>query len=585
MLKIPYGESNFKGIIEENYFYQDRTMFIRKLEENTSRLLIYLRPRRFGKSLFISMLDHYYGIEHKEQFGRLFGKLAIGKKPTLKANSYLILSFEFSRILTDSPQNIFDGFLNNVKEGVGNFLKKYTTFFNEEQKAIILGQTLPHEVLKKLFEEYNQIGDKAIPYPIYILIDEYDHFANELISFNFNAFKESVSQNGFVRKFYETIKTATRDGIVHRYFITGVSPITLDSLTSGFNISTHISLEPNFHNMMGFEEKEVVNILQKIGVKKNDLSSVLSDLRNWYDGYLFNGEMTTHLYNPDMVLYFAKYYQEYKKYPQNLLDANIASDYSKIRNIFTIQNRENINVETLKTLTETGYVSAQLTAQFSFEKVFSQDDMISLLFYMGFLTIEKPDLSGFVFKFPNFVIKRLYADYFISVLQNFADLPIDNSKMNASIRLMANTGNLQPFFDQVSEILKRLSNRDAFHFNELTLKAIFISCLHQQQFYYVHSEYETGKGYADVFLEAIRGYDPQFQMAFELKYLKKGGKNEADKKIDDADIQKLLDKAETQLTDYMVSKKFITRKGLKGIVVICHGDNLIWREHKGFPMA
>jgi PD-(D/E)XK nuclease superfamily len=226
-----------------------------------------------------------------------------------------------------------------------------------------------------------------------------------------------------------------------------------------------------------------------------------------------------------------------------------------------------------------------LTTQYSFEKVFSQDDMVSLLFYMGFLTIEKADLGGLVFKFPNFVIKRLYADYFVSVLQRFADLPIDNSKMNASIRLMANTGNLQPFFDQVSEILKRLSNRDAFHFNELTLKAIFISCLHQQQFYYVHSEYETGKGYADVFLEAIRGYDPQFQMAFELKYLKKGDKNEADKKIEDADIQKLLDKAETQLTDYMVSKKFITRKGLKGIVVICHGDNLIWREHKGFPMA
>jgi Predicted AAA-ATPase/PD-(D/E)XK nuclease superfamily len=585
MIKIPYGQSNFQRVIKEDFFYQDRTMFIRQLEDDTSGLVFYLRPRRFGKSLFVSMLDYYYGIEHKEQFEQLFGKLAIGKKPTLKANSYLVLSFEFSRILTDTSQNIFEGFLNNVKEGVSNFLKKYTIFFNEKQKTIILGQTSPHEVLKKLFEEYTQIGDKAIPYPIYILIDEYDHFANELISFNFNAFKESVSQNGFVRKFYETIKTATRDGSVQRFFITGVSPITVDSLTSGFNISTNISLEPHFHNMMGFEEKEVVKILQKIRVKKADLDNVLSDLRNWYDGYLFNSKATKHLYNPDMVLYFVQYYQQYKSHPDNLLDPNIASDYSKIRNIFKIQNREEENLKALEILTESGNITAQLTTQYSFEKVFSQDDMVSLLFYMGFLTIEKADLGGLVFKFPNFVIKRLYADYFVSVLQRFADLPIDNSKMNASIRLMANTGNLQPFFDQVSEILKRLSNRDAFHFNELTLKAIFISCLHQQQFYYVHSEYETGKGYADVFLEAIRGYDPQFQMAFELKYLKKGGKNEADKKIEDADIQKLLDKAETQLTDYMVSKKFIARKGLKGIVVICHGDNLIWREHKGFPTA
>lgn len=583
MIKLPYGQSNFHRMMEENFFYQDRTMYIRQLEDNTSGFLFYLRPRRFGKSLFISMLEHYYGIEHKAQFELLFGKLSIGKKPTSKANSYLVLSFEFSRILTDTPQHTFEGFLSNVKEGVSNFLKKYNPYFSEEQKATILSQTSPHEVLKKLFEEYTQIGDKKIPYPIYILIDEYDHFANELISFNFDYFKESVSQNGFVRKFYESIKTATRDGIVQRFFITGVSPITVDSLTSGFNISTNISLQPLFHKMMGFEEKEVVGVLKKIGVKSSELPTVLDDLRDWYDGYLFTEEAKKHIYNTDMVLFFAQYYQQYKKYPRDLLDPNIASDYGKIKNLFKIQNREDENLQALQILNETGSISAQLTAQYSFEKVFSQDDLVSLLFYMGFLTIEKADLAGLIFKFPNFVIKRLYADYFVSALQRYAGLPIDNSKMNASIRLMANTGDLNPFFDQVSEILKRLSNRDAFHFNEMTLKAIFISCLHQQQFYYVHSEYETEKGYADVFLEAIRGYDPKYQMAFELKYIKKSDKDEVYKKIEDADIQKLLDKAESQLTDYMVSKKFITRQGLKGIVVICHGDKLIWREHKGFP--
>jgi PD-(D/E)XK nuclease superfamily len=290
-----------------------------------------------------------------------------------------------------------------------------------------------------------------------------------------------------------------------------------------------------------------------------------------------------HVYNPDMVLYFCKYYKEYKSYPTNLLDANIASDYGKIRNIFKIQDREGEHKNVLQTLTETGSISAQLTGQFSFEKDFGQDDLVSLLFYMGFLTIEKADLAGSIFTFPNFVIKRLYADYFVSVLQRSAGLPIDNSAMNASIRSMANTGNLQPFFDQVSAILKVLSNRDAFHFNEMSLKAIFVSCLHQQQFYYVHSEYETEKGYADVFLEAIRGFEPKYQMAFELKYIKKSDKNEADKTIDDKDIQKILDKAEVQLTNYMVSKKFLDRKGLKGIVLVCQGDNLIWRFHKGFP--
>jgi Predicted AAA-ATPase/PD-(D/E)XK nuclease superfamily len=580
MIRIPYGISHFETMIKENYFYQDRTMFIRKLEENTSSFLFFLRPRRFGKSLFVSMLHHYYGLEFKDKFVPLFGKLAVGKKPTKSANGYLILSMEFSRINTNTPLHTFDGFLTNVKSAVESFLVQYNTYFTEAQHIEILSKTLPNEVINSLF---NCHKNNNVPYPIYILIDEYDHFANELISFNFDYFKEAVSQNGFVRKFYETIKTATRDGVVQKLFVTGVSPITLDSMTSGFNISSSITLEPLFHPMMGFEETEVTALLRKIGVKNGNLTPILDDLRDWYDGYLFSAQATKHIYNPDMVLYFTKYYREYKTYPPNLLDANIASDYGKIRNIFKIQDRVNEHKNVLQTLTETGSISAQLTGQFSFEKDFGQDDLVSLLFYMGFLTIEKADLAGSIFTFPNFVIKRLYADYFVSVLQREAGLPIDNSAMNASIRSMANTGNLQPFLDQVSAILKILSNRDAFHFTEMTLKAIFISCLHQQQFYYVHSEYETEKGYADVFLEAIRGFEPKYQMAFELKYIKKGDKNEADKTIDDKDIQKLLDKAEVQLTNYMVSKKFLDRKGLLGIVLICHGDNLIWRFHKGFP--
>ena len=344
-------------------------------------------------------------------------------------------------------------------------------------------------------------------------------------------------------------------------------------MTSGFNISSNISLDVKFHQLLGFEEAEVEGLLYRIGVEKSDLFVVLADLRVWYDGYLFNGDAKKHIYNPDMVLYFAQFYKFHQSYPTNLLDPNIASDYSKIRNIFRIQKRETDNIDVLRTLSETGRVSAQLTDMFNFEKVFSQDDLVSLLFYMGFLTIEKADFAGTVFKFPNFVIERLYSEYFVSFLQSQAHLPIDNSKMNASIRSMARTGNPQPFFDQISEILKNLSNRDAFHFNEISLKAILVSCLHQQQFYYVHSEYETTKGYVDVFLEAIRGYDPDYQIAIELKYIKKN---------DRTSVPQLLEKAKNQLTDYLVSKKFVTRKGLKGFVVIVKGDELIWREHSEF---
>ncbi len=568
MIKIPYGISHFPTMIENNYFYQDRTMFMRKLEEEASPYLFFLRPRRFGKSLFVSTLLHYYGLEFKNKSEQLFGALAIGQNPTPLANSFLVLSFEFSRIMTDTIQNTYDGFLFNVKQGVRLFLKEYEVFFPNLDFDKVVQENAPNKVLSNLLEVHRLY---KVPHNIFILIDEYDHFANELISFHFDYFKEAVSQNGFVRKFYETIKTATGMGIVQKFFATGVSPITLDSMTSGFNIASNISLDILFYQMLGFVEEEVENILENIGVEKLELPIVLADLRNWYDGYLFNIKSPKHIYNPDMVLYFAQFYKAHKSYPNNLLDPNIATDYSKIRNVFRIQNRETDNLAVLRTLSETGRVSAQLTDMFNFEKVFSHDDLASLLFYMGFLTIEKADFAGTVFKFPNFVIERLYSEYFVSFLQSQAHLPIDNSKMNASIRSMARTGNPQPFFDQVSEILKNLSNRDAFHFNEMSLKAILVSCLHQQQFYYVHSEYETSKGYVDVFLEAIRGYDPDYQIAIELKYIKKS---------DDKDISVLLDKADTQLTDYLVSKKFVTRKGLKGFVVIVKGDDLTWREHQ-----
>jgi hypothetical protein len=580
MIKIPYGKSNFRDVIAEKYFYQDRTMFIRKLEEDTSGLIFYLRPRRFGKSLFVSMLRYYYGLEHKEKFAEIFSDLAVGKKPTAFANGYLVLIFEFSGIMTDTWQHTFEGFLANVKGGVQGFLTEYKQFFTETQRKDILSHNQPSDVIKQLFFYHKE---NKVPYPIYVMIDEYDHFANELISFNFKFFKDAVTGNGFVRKFYEVLKTGTWNSVVHRLFITGVSPITIDSMTSGFNISTNLSLDVNFHLMMGFEEKEVKGILQKIGTKRKDLATVLSDLQVWYDGYSFNHKAKTHVYNPDMVLYFAQHYQTYKSYPDNLLDNNIASDYGKIRNIFRIQDREYENLEALRTLTETGQVSSELTTQFSFEKTFGEDDAVSLLFYMGFLTIKARELNNTVFQFPNFVIKRLYFDYFVSILQNKANLPIDNAPLNNSIMRLATTGDVQPFLGQVMKILKMLSNRDAHFFNEMSLKAIFVSCLFQQKFYYVHSEYETDKGYADIFLEAIRGYDPNYQVAFEFKYIKKKDKNEADKKLEDADIQTLLKKAEIQLTNYMVTKKFTDRKGLKGFVVICHGDTLIAHELEGFP--
>ena len=566
MLKLPYGESNFKTVIEDGYFYQDRSMYIRELEDKATKYVFYLRPSRFGKSLFVSMLRYYYGLEHKAQFQEFFGKLDIGKTPTPLANHYMVLPFEFSRIDTDSFKNTYEGFQSNVLLGVQDFFNAYGDWFTEAQQEQILSKKQPNEVLKSLFNFYKK---NKVPHPIYVMIDEYDHFANELISFNFKYFEKSVTQNGFVRKFYETIKTATWDGVVGRVFVTGVSPVTLDSMTSGFNIASNVSLFKEFHALMGFEESEVEEILQGIGVPEEKMSITLDDLRAWYDGYLFNIKAEKHIYNPDMVLYFAMRYQLDKAYPEDLLDSNIASDYSKIRNLFKIQGREEDHLIVLDKLINDGSINAQLTTQFSLVRRFSHDDLVSLLFYMGFLTIKEKTIGSFVFRFPNYVIERLYADYFVEMLQQQQGLPIDSSQLNFALREIALNGTPQYLYDEVTKILKVLSTRDAQGFTENSLKAIFISLLKQQQFFYVHSEYESQRQYVDIFLETIRGQGVKFEVAFELKYVKK------DIKID---LEAELAKAKIQLMHYMVSKKFIERPALKAFVVLVHGTVIHSRE-------
>jgi Predicted AAA-ATPase/PD-(D/E)XK nuclease superfamily len=568
MLKLPYGESNFTKVIKNGYFYQDRTAFIHKLEAGLT-FVYYLRPRRFGKSLFVSMLHHYYALEFQNQFDDLFGKLAIGKKPTPLANQYMVMKFEFSGIYTNTPENTQRGFLNKVRDGVSVFLKEYIRFFPKEIHKEILSQEWSNEVLHQLTVHYKQIATTQDLPKIYVLIDEYDHFTNELISFNFDFFAKSVTENGFVRKFYEVLKTATWDGIVDRIFITGVSPVTVDSMTSGFNIGTNLSLRPAFHSMMGFVEKEVANILRGIGIKKTNLTDVLDDLRAWYDGYLFHIDAKSHVYNPNMVLCFAEYYQAEKKYPDDLLDSNIASDYTKIRNIFKIQQNEDSHLNTLRILSDTGEITAQLTKEFSLVKKFDQDDIVSLLFYMGFLTIQAEELGSLVFTFPNYVIEKLYADYFISMFEEQAGLPIDNSKLNFAIRELAKWGTPQYLYNEVSDVIESLSGRDSPHFNEMSVKAIFVSLLHRQRFYYVHSEFGVDNQYVDIFLETIRGRAVKYDVAFELKYVKKAEK---------VDVEKALDKAEIQLMNYMTKNKFNQRTNLKAFVLLVHGTELHQRE-------
>lgn len=556
-IRLPYGISNFKKLVTENYYYVDRTSYIEKLEYANEPYIFFLRPRRFGKSLFISMLWHYYGLEFSDQFSQLFGKYYIGKNPTPKANSYAVLYFEFSSIDTRSKETTFEGFLSNVRWGVEDFLDRYTEF-DAAKKEQILSHSLPNEILKHLFQAFRKQNQS-----IYVLIDEYDHFANEILAFNFDHFSEFVSRNSFVRKFYEAIKEATGRGIVDRLFVTGVTPITLDSLTSGFNIATNFSTHYYFHEMMGFTETEVKTFLQQVTHKDNTKQQphVLANLKKWYNGYLFSSRANTRLYNPDMVLYFLKEYAYNNYYPDNLIDINIASDYGKIRNLFNLGTKEH-HKKVLDDLIENGVIKGILTAQFSFEKEFTSDDFISLLFYLGLLSLKEAALSRIRFCFPNYVIKELYLEFFINSLKQQYQLDFEINDVRDKLETMAQNNEVAPFTSLIENTLENLSNRDFISFNEKYIKAIFVSFASLSNLYFIKSEPEIEQKYPDIMFIYRPPYFPNYQFLIELKYLKKTQANK---------LAQITKDAKNQIKDYLALEEIKNLENLKSWVIIFVG--------------
>ena len=567
MIKIPYGESDFKTLIAGKYFYQDRTHFIEKLENWNSKYPVFLRPRRFGKSLFISTLHHYYGLEYKDEFQALFGHLYIGQHPTENANKYLVLRFEFSRIDTATHESTYHGFLTNVISGARTFLGAYGKFFTLEQQAIIENGTNPETVVKAIFDFTKK---NKVPHKIYLLIDEYDHFANELLSFDMDRFRSNVSTNGFVRKFYESFKTATGEGIVDRIFITGVSPITLDSLTSGFNISDNITLNPIFHDMMGFTHPEVEAILHKSAIPIEKIPTMMADLEAWYDGYRFTTRANHQLFNPDMVLYFLKEYSIMAQYPEVMLDTNVVSDYRKIQNTFKIGGEENEKYELLETLVQKGHIDFQLTRLYNLSLDFTQDDFLSLLFYMGMLSFQEEAIIGWRCKIPNYVIKKLYFEYFNAIHLSKTRFAKTTRPIAQTIDKLLGTGNPEPFFKIVEQVLlENHSNRDELSYGEKHLQTLMIGLLFPYESYYIHSEYETKRGYPDIFLEKMPNKPLKFDIVLELKYVKKSAEKT---------VEKVIQQAEIQLNEYMTSERF-SRPDVRGFyVVFLGGDVYQWKE-------
>ena len=274
--KLPYGKSNYEELIKGKYEYVDKTKYIEKLENLYDTFIFFLRPRRFGKSLFASVLENYYDINKKNDFEQLFKNTYIGKNPTPLKNSYYILKFNFSGLITETEESLLNSFNNACIRGINRFINSYKIDMKLNTKGY------PSDVFANFLNEVEFKIDK----PIYVIIDEYDHFANELLSFKTDLFSSIVSKTGFIRKWYEVLKIGT-ESIVSRIFATGVSPITLDSLTSGFNISTDITRQERFNEMMGFTEDEVRSLIKRTVQDEKEIEKIIKEMKINYNGYLF----------------------------------------------------------------------------------------------------------------------------------------------------------------------------------------------------------------------------------------------------------------------------------------------------------
>ncbi|MDQ5767316.1 AAA family ATPase [Thiothrix subterranea] len=513
-MKLPYGESNFKKVITQGYTYIDKTAYIARLEETGSHIIL-LRPRRFGKSLFLSALWHYYDVHYRDEFDTLFSQLYIGQHPTPLKSSYQVLFMEFSGIGVEGGRGqIYQEFDRKIAHALQKFLTRYG--YPENTLAGVEREPSPQTKMEYFFRI--TAGQKIL-----LLIDEYDHFANTILSQDLKLFQDVVGRGGFVRSFYETIKTATLTGTVDRLFITGVTPLMLDSMTSGFNIGENISLHEDFNSAVGFTPTEVASLLQPLTkLCQLDDEALLADVRRWYNGYRFNAQAEETVYNPNMVLYFLKNFRVKDcSYPEQMLDENIASDYGKIMGMFSIGNRDT-NFAVLDDIINIGEVTAPQRRKFEFEKGFDRDDFISLLAYMGFVSLQRKTLSGDVFSIPNHAIQELYFHYFKVELERRNQICIPSNTLLQAVEALALHDDIQPLATEMQRVMQVLSNRDFSNMDEKHVKTLALTLLYQSSVYFIQSEREMNHKYPDILLLERSPYVVNYQHLIELKYAKRG---------------------------------------------------------------
>lgn len=579
MKKIPYGVSDYEKIVKGDYYYVDKTAYLRTVEE-AGDYLFFIRPRRFGKTLFLSMMEAYYDVRYRGRFEELFGGTDISKAPTEGRGKYLVLAFSFSGV-DPAPEKMEVSFLNHLRSRVHLFLDRNSGVLDKEIGVVrerIDESRSGADILSMVLDLFRGLEQKLL-----VMIDEYDNFANTLLSTSGEAAYRGLTHGeGFFRSFFNALKTGTggMGAPVARLFLTGVSPITMDDLTSGYNIGMNVSTDAALNRALGFTREDVgemVEYYRGFGLLKHDTSFLLELMEQWYGNYIFSRKEAKSLFNSDMVLYFLNQYFKEGGIPEELIDRNVRIDYGKLRHLIIIdkkgERRVNGNFSRLREIVERGEVSGKLKKGFPLEEMEAPENFVSLLFYLGLLTIKGEKEGLPVFRIPNQTVKSLFYDYIVRISQETGLLDVNTGKLESLLHDMAYRGAWEAFFNYLSGKLKESTSIRDFIREEKVVQGFLLAYLGFTDYFIVHSEKELNKGYADIVMEPFLAHYEGIKYSYiiEIKYIKTSDSEKPGERK--KKVERLRLEAEAQLNEYTSDEKFRKSIGntelIKLVLIFC----------------
>ena len=513
---------NFVAVRRDDCYYVDKTRYIEEIER-ANKFFFFIRPRRFGKSLTMSMLQHYYDVNDADMFDMLFKGLYIGEHPTPERNSYLVIKLNFAVVNAE---------LNNYRKALDAHCNTAFNYFCD-----VYARYLPSGMKEELNKKDGAVDQldyictecRKSSQKIYLFIDEYDHFTNKILSEPncLDEYRSETHGTGYLRNFFDTIKSGTYSSI-ERVFVTGVSPVTMDDLTSGFNIGTNYSLSYEFNEMTGFTEQEVRDMLTYYtdfyGYHNYSIDELIEIMKPWYDNYCFAedayGEVT--MYNSNMVLYFIdNYIRSRGRLPRNMVEDNIRVDYNKLRMLIRRDKEFDHDASVIQSLVSNGFITGELKTGFPAENICDPDNFVSLLYYFGMITIAGTYEGKTRFVVPNEVVREQIFRYLLDTYKE-NDLTFENYEKSDLASRLAYRGDWQAYFQYIADALHRYSSQRDHQKGEFFVHGFTLAMTCQNRFYRPISESDTQEGYADIFMLPLLDIysDMLHSYIIELKYAK-----------------------------------------------------------------